>query len=84
MKNPVMELMVKVEYPMFSVRVWWTDDNTAGIVVKRRVLDVIGRFDFTMNFKMAAVEISKISDNVAAVEIVDNQGLGVVYYPDWK
>jgi len=83
-KNPVMELMVPLTWNGCKVRVWWTHDGKLkhgearelvrlkldGVTVNDSVFDIVKHVG-TM-------------ENVAAVEIVDINGQGVVYYPDWK
>ena len=81
MKNKVIEKMIKVVYDKSTVRVWRditinTHDNNDDV---KKVID--SNRDVTQ--ETLADIIGKLND-VAAVEVLDNDGQGVVLYPDWK
>ena len=81
MKNKVIEKMIKVVYDKSTVRVWRditinAHDNNDDV---KKVID--SNRDVTQ--ETLADIIGKLND-VAAVEVLDNDGQGVVLYPDWK
>ena len=81
MKNKVIEKMIKVVYDKFTVRVWRditinAHDNNDDV---KKVID--SNRDVTQ--ETLADIIGKLND-VAAVKVLDNDGQGVVLYPDWK
>jgi hypothetical protein len=83
MKKPVMEIMVKMKLTPLVVRVWWTDDNSQ----RSRIESIIAKaFDVTRgaDLRERAKGIAHASPQIAAIELLDADGQGVVFYQDWN
>ena len=83
-KNPVMELMVPFNLAGYKIRIWWTDDGTSFEKIRQLVELTTECWPEGIGFKECANGIAEISDQVAAVEVLNYHGQGIVYYPDWK
>lgn len=92
-KNPVWETMTKWDDKRYFIRVWRTgqqyefgpDDE-----IIKLLTNTYYDFDrdkwFTQWQSTAAVYIINISKlvGIAAIEVLDKDGNGIVYYPDWN
>ena len=91
MKNRCVETMTKIKFHHLHVRVWSNceqpDRGLMGFFgPDERVIEVIERVissDEHCNVELLRNELEKL-DHVAAYEIIDSEGQGVVVYPDWK
>ena len=84
--NRVCERMVKVIGDQLIFRVWVTADQNFAVDIKKleQVLESLKMIDASEeNIKLAICEIEKL-DNIAAVEILNNQGNGILLYPNWN
>jgi hypothetical protein len=78
--------MVKVIGDQLIFRVWVTADQNFEVDVKKleQVLESFKMIDASEeNIKLAICKIEKL-DNIAAVEILNNQGNGILLYPNWN
>jgi hypothetical protein len=80
-KNKIIESMIKIVTKKFTIRVWrnvtvnlYKDFND----IQKAVDGYRGDSQETL-----AEIIGRLSD-VAAVEVLDKDGMGIVLYPDWK
>lgn len=83
MKKPVMEIMVKIKLTPLTIRVWWTDDYSP----RSRIESIVAKaFDGTngMDLRERAKGIAHASPQIAAIELLDANGQGVVFYQDWN
>lgn len=90
--NPVFESMTRLQIGDFRIRVWreeatldaavaalnqdlhdWADEERANMVLHGDQPHPLALFGTLRKF-----------DRIAAVEIVDADGIGAVWYPDWK
>ena len=94
MKNRCVEMMTKMEFHHLYVRVWSNCEQPDLALANfmgpdERVVKVITdvmevRFlTLTESLEYLRDELENL-DHVAAYEIVDSEGQGVVVYPDWK
>jgi len=84
--NRVCERMVKVIGDQLIFRVWVTADQNFEVDIKKleQVLESLKMIHASEeNIKLAICEIEKL-DNIAAVEILNNQGNGILLYPNWN
>lgn len=86
MKNPVYETMTYWKAPNgYRVRVWREEPRlTRG--PDREVLDVIRQQTFCGDMVPVPEFIKAIAElpRVSAIEILDPNRQGALYYPDWK
>lgn len=83
-KNPVVESMYRYTLDNFNVRLWinrydmlhFHDDKSLYDHTARHVIEATKRTDVIEAFVNSHPEI-------AAIEVLDISGNGVVYYPDW-
>ncbi len=90
--NPCAESMTRLQIGALTIRIWrteasleeaikadnldiklWAADTTHNLVASGRQSDVTQLFGEILNF-----------ERVAAVEILDENGNGQIFYPDWK
>jgi DNA-binding GntR family transcriptional regulator len=83
-KNPVMELMVKLNWNFYRIRVWWTDNGKSHQDIKNGIFEALKDFGRYATHKDIARAIASMDEAVAAVEVLNEDGDGVVFYPDWK
>ena len=85
MKNRLVEMMTKVEYKHYTVRVWSiakSGDFGPDARVTNALMDIEAKNPAPAQIRDALEELG--SDVVAAYEITNISGCGVVIYPDWK
>ena len=80
-KNKILESMIKIVTKKFTIRVW--RDVTVNLYkdfndIQKAVDSYRGDSQETL-----AEIIGRLSD-VAAVEVLDEDGMGIDLYPDWK
>ena len=86
MPNRVCEQMVKVVADNMVFRVWVTADQDFNVDT-RPVKFLLNTFKLSQatheNMRSILCEIEKL-DNIAAAEVLDNNGNGMLLYPDWN
>ena len=85
MKNRVVEMMTKVQYKHYTVRVWSIakpGDFGPDARVANALMDIKAKNPAPAQIRDALEELG--TDVVAAYEITNEGGHGVVVYPDWK
>ena len=80
----VMELMVKLGWANNRIRVWWTDNGKSHQDIKNDIFEVLEDFGRYADHKDIARAIASMDDAVAAVEVINEDGDGIVFYPDWE
>jgi hypothetical protein len=83
--------MTKLKFHNLDVRVWSNCEQPECTLMgffgpDKRVIEVIEQVinsDENCDVELLREELEKL-DHVAAYEIVDSEGQGVVVYPDWK
>lgn len=85
--NRVLETMTRVEIDNFIVRVWRTSDRFNLGDSNIDIVDTINSFSAmpktTENMYLLLSKIEELP-NIAAAEILDKNGNGVLLYPDWN
>lgn len=86
-KNPVWEAMTKItSLQLRTVRVWSELDHPTCVQdVRRAISGILQEHNYERRWspKEIATKIGSI-DGVTAVEVLVDNGDGVVFYPDWK
>jgi len=86
MPNRVCEQMVRFVADNLTIRVWITANQNFDVDTKP-LRDLISTFKLTQstqsNMRMIICEIEKL-DNIAAAEVLDQNGNGLLLYPDWN
>lgn len=81
MKNRIYESMTRVVVGRYTVRVWRTESSFVlgpNYEVLQRLKGLVD-----MDREMISSTLDALSD-IAAYEILDEQGHGSIVYPDWK
>lgn len=88
-KNPVWETMTKVEdFHNRKIRVWKTSafpgstGPDADVLERARVLRIEHEKN-RLSLRIIAEDLARV-EGVSAVEVLFDDGNGVVFYPDWK
>lgn len=79
-KNPVWETMTKIKFPNFSVRVWKEEKGWS--IGPDQDVSRVAEANWN-NCKKMVEELAELP-NVSAIEIIDANGNGTLFYPDWK
>lgn len=86
MANRVCERMIKFDGKYITCRVWVTANQDFQVNVNE-INAVMSTFRLTQatedNMKMIICEIEKLK-NIAAAEVLDKNGNGLLLYPDWN
>lgn len=86
MPNRVCEQMVRFAGNNLIIRVWVTANQNFDVETKT-LRDLMETFKLTQatpeNMRMVICEIEKL-DNIAAAEVLDRNGDGLLLYPDWN
>lgn len=86
MPNRVCEKMVRFDGANLICRVWVTANQNFEVDTKK-INEVLSVFQLTQathdNMKIIITEIEKL-DNIAAAEVLDKNGNGILLYPDWN
>jgi len=81
-KNPVYETMTRYPFCGWTVRVWREEPKlTSG--PDPEVWQVCDRTFETDNLKPLFVALAKLP-RIAAIEVLDPNGNGGLFYPDWR
>ena len=86
MKNRVCERMIKYTGRYLTTRVWVTADQNFEVDTSQLQTMLSNFHDTsatTTNMSMVISEIEKL-DNIAAAEVLDSHGNGILLYPDWN
>lgn len=84
--NRVCERMIKCIGDEMTFRIWVTSDQNFNVDISKieQVLASLKMISYSEeNMKYAICNIEKL-DNVAAIEILNNQGNGILVYPNWN
>lgn len=84
--NRVCERMIKYVGNEMTFRLWITSDQNFNVDISKinQVLESLKLVAYSEeNMKYAICNIEKL-DNIAAVEILNNQGNGILLYPNWN
>ena len=84
--NRVCERMIKYVGNEMTFRLWITSDQNFNVDISKinQVLESLKLIAYSEeNMKYAICNIEKL-DNIAAVEILNNQGNGILLYPNWN
>jgi len=84
--NRVCERMIKCVGNEMTFRLWITSDQNFNVDITKinQVLESLKSIAYSEeNIKYAICNIEKL-DNIAAVEILNNQGNGILLYPNWN
>lgn len=84
--NRVCERMIKCIGDEMTFRIWVTSDQNFNVDISKleQVLASLKTISYSEeNMKYAICNIEKL-DNVAAIEILNNQGNGILVYPNWN
>jgi hypothetical protein len=81
-KNPVYESMTRVVYHGYTVRVWREEPKfTTGPDKEVQNLTTTA-FDLYHDVALVVAALAGLP-RVAAIEVLDSQGHGGLFYPDW-
>jgi hypothetical protein len=80
--NRQLESMTKGNTERFTVRVWRTEDSF-DVINNSDIESEIKKCHYYQTPQQVAEDLEKIP-RVAAVEVLDTSGNGVLVYPDWK
>jgi len=80
--NRQLESITKGTTERFTVRVWRTEDSLDGIN-NSDIQSEIKKCHYYQTQQQVAEDLEKFP-RVAAVEVLDTNGNGIVVYPDWK
>jgi len=80
--NRQLESITKGTTERFTVRVWRTEDSLDGIN-NSDIQSEIKKCHYYQTHQQVAEDLEKFP-RVAAVEVLDTNGNGIVVYPDWK
>ncbi len=80
-KNPVWETMTEVRLPGYRVRVW-RNSPVYAIGPEQEVIAAVNNAAYRPYLRI--IEAAVAVDGVVAVEIVNTQGNGTLYDPDWR
>jgi hypothetical protein len=78
--------MIKYVGNEMTFRLWITADQNFNVDISKinQVLESLKLIAYSEeNMKYAICNIEKL-DNIAAVEILNNQGNGILLYPNWN
>jgi alpha-N-acetylglucosamine transferase len=86
MPNRVCEKMVRCDGVNLTCRVWVTANQNFEADTKK-INEILSVFKLSQptedNMKIIISEIEKL-DNIAAAEVLDKNGNGILLYPDWN
>lgn len=86
MPNRICEKMIRFDLEYLICRVWVTADQNFEVDTTK-LDEVLSDFKSVKptknNMKIIVNEIEKL-DNIAAIEVLDKSGNGILLYPDWN
>jgi len=86
MKNRVCERMVKFVGQNLTVRVWVTADQNFNVDTQdvESLIRNYSSIESTLENMRSLIQQIELLDNIAAAEVLDSKGNGILLYPDWN